>query len=143
MRKGKSRIFNFPAKKRLSLLVASEEEWWQKAQAMFPYSSSLLHLLAETDANIYRFLDALLPLCQQAYRSECDWELQRIFDYVDWCWQQDCDKPDGDLSNAAGVAFYEHILDYVPSEVIRRWVKPGLYEMLPIEPSLRDRLHNN
>ena len=104
-----------------------ESRWKQKARAMFPYASPILHMLDDESTTVYTLLYELLSMCLTASHSGCEWELQRIFDYAEWCWRQDT-VGTVDLANAAGVAFYEHVRDYLSTEQIRRYVKLDLFE---------------
>lgn len=104
------------------------EAWRRQARLLFVYSSPILKLLNDRETTVYDLLGALLPICAAAYRSECRWELQRVFDFVDWCWRQE--GPNEDLSNAAGVAFYEHLRDYLPAAAVRTWLLPDVFDDL-------------
>jgi hypothetical protein len=65
----------------------------------------------------------LLPFVRETHDSG-DTELaRRIYDFAEWCLNQTT----GDLSNAAGVAFYEHLFDSKRHWVDAiRWLSPDV-----------------
>ena len=50
--------------------------------------------------------------------------LSKIYDFAAWCARQ----KEKDLWNAAGVSFYEHIVDHpVALQAIPRWIPPDVF----------------
>jgi hypothetical protein len=98
-------------------------EWKRKALAMFP---DLRDELDEEDASIYTLFFELLPRCHEAHKNgDIRFELPRIYAYAEWCFHQ----TENDLWNAAGVAFYEHLIDEPETqEAIPEWIKPDIFE---------------
>ncbi len=78
--------------------------WRRKALESFP---DLRHEFAQSDVTIYQVFFELLPRVQAAHARSDTLELQRIYDFARWCFQQKSE----DIWNAAGVAFYEHLVD--------------------------------
>jgi len=78
--------------------------WQQKALELFP---DLQPDIEEDDANIYTLFFEILPRCLVAHVNDDTEELRKIYGYADWCFHQE----EKDLWNAAGVAFYEHLVD--------------------------------
>jgi hypothetical protein len=62
--------------------------------------------------SVYALWFELLPLAQTAHREGDDDLLRRIYGFASWCNQQG-----GDLRNAVGVSFYEHLFD-------EPWMRP-------------------
>jgi hypothetical protein len=109
--------------------ASTAPSWRQKAVSMFPYLHHLNAELEDEEFSVYMLFHDLLPLCLKAHQSNSDWELQRIYDYAEWCWRQDIQGED-DLENAVDVAFYEHLSEFIPLSEIRKWVKPDIFEQL-------------
>ena len=78
--------------------------WRRKALALFP---DLRGEIQEHDSTIYTVFFALLPRLREAHRAGDEAELDVIYGYAAWCARQKT----GELWNAAGVAFYEHLPD--------------------------------
>lgn len=98
--------------------------WQQKALELFP---DLQSDIEEPDANIYTLFFELLPRCETAHVAGDTLELQKIYGYAEWCsFQQE-----KDLWNAAGVAFYEHLVDEpLMKEQIPLWLSPEIFEQV-------------
>jgi hypothetical protein len=96
--------------------------WRRKAIELFP---DLRQEFEQLDTTIYQVFFELLPRVQDAHARRDMSELQRIYDFAHWCYTQKAD----DLWNAAGVAFYEHLVDEptIRSE-IPRWLQPEVFE---------------
>ena len=64
----------------------------------------------------YLFFFAVVPFVRDAHRRRDEDALRRAYAFARWCLQEG-----GDLGNAAGVAFYEHVFDSwdVHSDVMR------------------------
>lgn len=76
---------------------------------------------------IYTLFFILLPRVRQAHEENNIEELQKIYDFAEWCMYQKAK----DLWNAAGVAFYEHLADEkITLEAIPQWIKPGIFERI-------------
>jgi hypothetical protein len=85
--------------------------WRRRAIEAFP------ELRRELDAkgevfSVYALWFELLPLAREAHRENNEDLLHRIYDFAEWC-----DRHGGELSNAVGVSFYEHLFD-------ERWMRP-------------------
>lgn len=95
--------------------------WRRKAIEEF---SDLKREFQAPHTTIYSVFFALLPRCLQAHRDDDRQELQRIYNYAAWCSRQRAK----DLWNAAGVCFYEHLVDQ--PETIRalpRWLDAEIF----------------
>ena len=91
--------------------------------------------LTDQDYSIYMLFFDLLPLSREAHVSEDEKVLRKIYGFSEWCLNQSS----GEVSNAAGVAFYEHLLD-VPdlrSKVIP-WLSPNVIAI--VRPLWAERL---
>jgi hypothetical protein len=117
-------------------------QWRVRAIHDFSYLHPIAKLLSEETCSIYELFFTLLPYCVKLHESGADWELQRIYDFADWCWRRQ-DNQGLDLSNAAGTAFYEHLVENVPLRRIAEFVKPDLIEMLVRLSETRRRLKLN
>jgi hypothetical protein len=88
--------------------------WRRRALEQFPQFRAELQ---QPDYSIYMLFFDLLPMVREAHDSGDNDSARRIYDFAEWCLNQ----ATGDLSNAAGVAFYEHLFDSKRhwSEVVR------------------------
>jgi|SRR6187397_495448 hypothetical protein len=85
--------------------------WRRRAVETFPDLRREL-TSADVDSTYSMWALVLLPLAEEALaRDERDL-LGRIYGYAAWSMRQ----PDKDVSNAAGVSFYEHVFDRRQSE---------------------------
>jgi hypothetical protein len=84
--------------------------WRRRAIKAFP---DLRDDLNQPDYTIYRLFFDLLPGVREAHRASDEDRLGSIYEFAEWCARQKAQP----LSNAAGVAFYEHIFD-------ERWMWP-------------------
>lgn len=99
-------------------------DWQQKALELFP---DLRPDIEEEGANIYTLFFELLPRCEAAHIAGDTPELQKIYGYAEWCFHQQ----EKDLWNAAGVAFYEHLVDEpLMKEQIPLWLSPEIFEQV-------------
>jgi hypothetical protein len=112
--------------------------WRRRALASFP---SLRRAIVRPGYSIYLLFFDLGPLLQVAHRNDDESALAAIYDYAEWClWQTG-----GELSNAAGVAFYEHLffgyLAQCDWELALKYLSPRMvYEVAGLwEWRLRDR----
>ena len=96
--------------------------WRRKAIESFP---DLRHEFEQADTTIYEVFFELLPrVCDAHVRGDLE-ELRSIYDFAGWCFQQKAD----DLWNAAGVAFYEHLVDEPTTlSEIPQWLEPDVFE---------------
>lgn len=95
--------------------------WRRKAIALFP---ELLYDITQRDTTIYTVFFELLPRCRQAHQAGNLPELQKIYGYAEWCLRQKA----RDISNAAAVAFYEHLGDYPETSAeVNKWLKPDVF----------------
>jgi hypothetical protein len=79
--------------------------WRRRALDDFP---ELRRDLSSSGYSIYWLFFELLSMARKALREGDDDTLRRIFEYAEWCLMQRRNK---EPSNAAAVAFYEHIFD--------------------------------
>ena len=99
-------------------------EWKRKALDLWP---DLYEYVDEDQQNINFAFFELLPRCQEAHQRADEHELKRIYGFAEWC----LDQPHQELWNAAGVAFYEHLVDRPETRAaIPRWLKPHAYQLL-------------
>lgn len=79
----------------------------------------------EQEDSVYLALGTLLELLEQAVCNDDEARIRNIFAFAEWCHAQ----RGTDLSNAAGVAFYEHLAD-VPqvSVATPRYLKRAIFE---------------
>src|SRR5687768_10236096 len=76
------------------------------------------------EVSIHLVFHYLVPLCQQAHEADDTQALQAIYGFADWCFEKDVEG-DADLGNAAGVSFFEHIIDSpMVVEQLPRWLTP-------------------
>jgi hypothetical protein len=78
--------------------------WQQKVVESFP---DLREDVDEPGVTIYDVFYQLLGRVHEAHVRGDTEELRRIYSYAEWCFHQ----PEQDIWNAAGVAFYEHLVD--------------------------------
>jgi len=96
--------------------------WRRKAIETFP---DLRQEFEKRDATIYQVFFELLPRVREAHDRNDTQELQRIYDFARWCLHQKTKV----LRNAAGVAFYEHLVDEPTTRSqIPRWLQPDVFE---------------
>ena len=103
-------------------------EWRRRARHLFrQHLHQDLDDYLEPDASIYELFFELLPLCRKAHKSGDAQALEGIYGYAQWCLQQD----EEELWNAAGVAFYEHLVDDpITRDALTGWVKPEVFEQV-------------
>ena len=106
--------------------------WRRKAVETFP---DLRHEFEKPDTTIYGVFFELLPRVRDAHDRQDTPELERIYGFAEWCFRQKSE----DLSNAAAVSFYEHLVDeQLTRRQIPRWIQPNDFEAL--KPLFEDRL---
>jgi len=97
--------------------------------------------LRETLCRNSGILDFLHFRVRDAHRTGDTAELNRIYGFAKWCLEQ----RSGELSNAAAVAFYEHLVDdEVTLRSINSWITPEMFDILhPLfEPRMpQDKYH--
>jgi hypothetical protein len=93
------------------------EDWRIYALAFFP---ELRIRLLDEDFSYYRVFFDLKSTLDELYRSPDSYEeLRHCFAFARWCLMND----DEDISNAAMVAFYEHLFDHRENwDYAVRWV---------------------
>lgn len=96
--------------------------WRRKAIESFP---DLRWEFEQADTTIYEVFFELLPrVCDAHVRGDLE-ELRSIYEFAQWCFQQ----KSKDLWNAAGVAFYEHLVDEPTTlSEIPQWLEPDVFE---------------
>lgn len=80
--------------------------WRRKALASFPQLRSDLH---DRKYSYYMLFFDLLPMVRDAHATEDRVTLTAIYEFAAWCLALGRRAPD--LSNAAVVAFFEHLFD--------------------------------
>lgn len=76
---------------------------------------------------IYDVFRTLLRLVKEAHNRGDEDQLKKIYEYAEWCSNQRAD----DLWNAAGVSFYEHLVDdEVTHQAIPLWIKPRIFSII-------------
>lgn len=101
--------------------------WRQQASQLFRALHRDLAAVLKNGDSIYHVFGELVPICVKAHENRNTEDLRAIYSFVHWCWDADVEA-DEDLSNAAGVAFLEHIGH---SEAVRTqiadWVRPQVF----------------
>lgn len=98
------------------------EHWRIKLIESFPDLRSEWEDLDETIYSAFRELNAK---CQEAHDREDQATLAAIYDFAAWCSRQE----ETDLWNAAGVSFYEHIIDHpIALREFPRWIPPDVFQ---------------
>ncbi|WP_054943826.1 DUF7674 family protein [Paenibacillus ihuae] len=84
------------------------------------------------DDTIYTLLVELRIRVVEAHENNDTAELDKIYWYVEWCFNQQ--KRSFDLCNAAAVGFYEHLVqEEITRHAIPYRVKPNIFEqVLPL-----------
>ena len=81
----------------------------------------------DPDETIYSAFMELNAKCQEAHDREDHATLAAIYNFAAWCSRQQ----DKDLWNAAGVSFYEHIIDHpIALRELPRWVPPDVFHAI-------------
>jgi hypothetical protein len=95
--------------------------WREKAMECAP---ELKRKFESSDLTPYTVFMELLPITRQAHIDKDHKQLQKIYDYAEWCYKQKEKK----LWNAVGVSFYEHLCDYEETfSGFTNWVKKEIY----------------
>ena len=77
-----------------------------------------------TDLTPYDVFMELLPVVQQAHINNDNNRLRNIYSFAEWCLKQ----KDKQLWNAAGVSFYEHLVDTDETfQQCTKWIKKETY----------------
>lgn len=78
--------------------------WRRRAIELFP---DLREEIVDPDNSIYFLFGGLRHRAWKAHAEDDAAELAKIYGFAAWCYGQRT----GELANAAGVAFYEHLFD--------------------------------
>jgi hypothetical protein len=114
------------------ILVFCMSSWRRRAIETFP---ELRSELEQPDTTIYQVFFKLLARVRDAHKRQDNGELERIYGFAAWCFDQKAKE----LWNAAAVAFYEHLVDEQRTRrQIPRWIRPDHFEEL--KPLFEDRL---
>jgi len=90
--------------------------WRHRAIELFP---DLREEFEDPEATIYNVFLELLPRVREAHARGDIEEMKRLYGYAEWCFQQKAKE----LWNAAGVAFYEHLVDDpITFDAIPEWL---------------------
>jgi hypothetical protein len=103
------------------------EIWRTKLIESFP---ELRAEWEDSDETIYMAFMELNAKCQDAHDRNDQAMLSKIYDFATWCSHQS----EKDIWNAAGVSFYEHIIDHpIALKEIPRWIPPDVFQkILPL-----------
>jgi hypothetical protein len=100
------------------------ETWRAKLLESFP---DLRAEIEDPETTIYGAFMELNAKCQDAHDRVDDFALTAIYDFAAWCSRQ----KEKDLWNAAGVSFYEHIIDHPRAlRDFPRWVPPDVFDQI-------------
>lgn len=93
--------------------------WRRKALGLFPRHAQAIE---DPTSTVYQLFFDLLPESRDALAASCEAEVDRIFGFAAWCFSQP------ELSNAAAVAFYEHVFDgrWIDRREIARRIPPRI-----------------
>jgi hypothetical protein len=106
--------------------------WRNKAIECLP---ELRKEFEQPETSIYDVFIELLPATVKAHSQSDKAKLKKLYDFAEWCFRQEAKE----LWNAAGVSFYEHLIDYAETkETFAKWVKPDIYNL--IRPLIQSRL---
>lgn len=95
--------------------------WRRKAIECLP---ELRAEFQKPETGIYDIFIELFAALKAAHAEADPEKLQRIYAYAEWCFR----SKKQDLWNAAGIAFYEHLIDYDETKAaMPAWVKPDIY----------------
>ncbi|MEK3910239.1 hypothetical protein [Paenibacillus sp. FSL H7-0331] len=93
--------------------------WRRKAIENFSIKFGPMH-----HDSIYEVFRTLLEMVVEAHKNKDENLLKDIYDYAEWC----SDQKAHDLWNAAGVSFYEHLIDSeITLKSIPYWIKPEIF----------------
>lgn len=96
--------------------------WRRKALEQF---NDLRIEIQHKNTTIYMLFFELLPRVRTAHANNDIEELNKIYEFAEWCSNQKSEN----LWNAAGVAFYEHLVDNgITYEAIPYWIKPSIFD---------------
>jgi len=97
------------------------EVWRKKLIESLPDLLRKEEIESET---IYTIFMELTAKCEKAHDRGDQVVLSKIYDFAAWCARRE----EKDLWNAAGVGFYEHIVDHpIALREIPRWVPPDVF----------------
>lgn len=99
-------------------------KWRRLAIEVFPDQRQEFQRSETTIYGVLGYLRGMLP---EYHKTNDLKQLQKIYGYAEWCWSQW--NRSYYLGNAAGVGFYEHLVDNpVTLEAIPYWVKPYIFK---------------
>ena len=108
-------------------------KWKLKGIELFP---DLREEIENPENSIYTFFFELLQRVRQAHLNKNQSELENIYGFAKWCFQQTAK----DLWNAASVGFYEHLGDdEITRKEITKWITPQMFEQL--SPLFQNRMN--
>lgn len=100
--------------------------WRRKALELF---YDIRFSFTRNDDTIYSLMVELRERVKDAHRNDDTSELDKIYGYMEWCFNQQ--KRSFDLCNAAAVGFYEHLVEEeITRKAIPHWVKPDIFEQV-------------
>lgn len=95
--------------------------WRRKA---IEYLPNLKDEFEQPGTSIYDVFIVMLPAVVVAHKEKDAMKLKKIYGFAEWCFQQ----KEKELWNAAGVCFYEHLVDHEETlKELPHWVKPNIY----------------
>ena len=81
----------------------------------------------DPDETVYSAFMELNAKCRGAHDRDDQPTLSAIYEFAAWCSRQE----EKDLWNAAGVSFYEHIIDHpIALQEFPRWVAPDVFHKI-------------
>jgi hypothetical protein len=94
--------------------------WRRRALELFPQWRRELN---DPEFSIYMLYFELLSLARDAHKEADEPELLKIYGFAKWCFEQ----KNGELRNATGVAFYEHLFDnWSLRHDVAKWITPEI-----------------
>ncbi len=94
--------------------------WRRRALETFPQFRRELN---DPEFSIYMLYFELVPLVLEAHKEADERELLKIYGFAKWCFEQ----KNGELMNATGVAFYEHLFDnWSLRHDVAKWITPEI-----------------
>ena len=94
--------------------------WRRKALESFPQFRRELN---DPGFSIYMLYFELVPLVRQAHKDADERTLHEIYGFANWCFEQH----NGELRNATGVAYYEHLFDdWSLRHDVAKWITPEI-----------------
>jgi len=127
-REGRGRLRGTSGAKKAVRRRDWQSVWREKAQELVPEEYRSAAAYGENQ-NPMRVFFEVLPAVREAHRAGDDAKLKAIYAFAAWCYAQ----PEKDISNAAGVAFYEHLFDSRDKDIwplVMPYIGPSQWQMV-------------